>query len=925
MPHESDQRAEEECQGAEASSGREAAETRGKAARRAPDNGSREARRAPDNGNRELLFAKRHVVLLRVQAASVSALRLREVRNGNSLSFDRALFLCAAGVCMSPEKENAAALMQGPAAQEDSSRRAGPIIGPEILAAAKQCCQLQPGERFEILYFASAPNAKRSPRSKTFTDDAEALVWAKEGDGYNTYIGLNPLARAPMSRRRPADADVNKIRILLIDLDPGDTSKEARATAAEMADEIREFIKKRLGVQPPLICSGRGRQIWLAHEATVPGDTLRKSLLHALAAKFDRPGAKVDPVTANASRLGRLPGTVNTKTGERATILDSGDGGVASLEAIKALVQEITPSEKADEDGSAEFLVRRPDGSTWRVGRPNSQGRYVVALLATDGAIIAEDRVDPASSASRRRFAKSIVEELGEGEIADFDRELRELLSRSDLPPEIVNARKTASDILLKLVNESDAQLWRDDLGDPFITADVDGVAMNWRLKSREARAWFSRLYYEATEKALAQSALTDSLGFLTSVALFNGDKREAAVRLAVAGDHETIWLDLGRPDGQTARVTGDGWQLVPSGGEHRFIRPSGLLSLPLPLPQSPTDTASTISALWELVHVEVEDRSLLLGWLLAALAPRGPFLHLALSGPAGSAKSTTSRVLRSLIDPNAMPLRSSPRDEDALLIAAGAGRLIVLDNLTRVPVWLSDSLCRLSTGGGLSKRKLYTDDEEIIMSASRPCILNGIGAPVAAPDLLDRTLSLQLKPIPEAARRRDSDLDAALAEIQPAMLGVLLNAAALALKRRGEIKFDSLPRMAEAATWIEAGAPALGLGAGEFIERMRSQRSDALIGAIDATPFGMALVSLLDEKGEWRGTASALLDTLNHRLDSKRTPRQWPETARALSSAVDRLTPALQARGHRIDRKREGQNRERILIISSPESRGQE
>jgi hypothetical protein len=44
---------------------------------------------------------------------------------------------------------------------------------------------------------------------------------------------------------------------------------------------------------------------------------------------------------------------------------------------------------------------------------------------------------------------------------------------------------------------------------------------------------------------------------------------------------------------------------------------------------------------------------------------------------------------------------------------------LIAYDNLSSIPHWLSDPLCRLATGGGLSTRELYTD--EVIFDAMRP------------------------------------------------------------------------------------------------------------------------------------------------------------------------------------------------------------
>src|SRR5205807_197923 len=117
---------------------------------------------------------------------------------------------------------------------------------------------------------------------------------------------------------------------------------------------------------------------------------------------------------------------------------------------------------------------------------------------------------------------------------------------------------------------------------------------------------------------------------------------------------------------------------------------------------------------------------TLLVGWLLGAFSPHGPYAMLALHGEQGSAKSTTARILRSLIDPNTSDLRSEPRNARELMIAATDGWVLAFDNLSDIQSWLSDALCRLSTGGGFATRQLHTDDEEVLFDAQRPLLITG-------------------------------------------------------------------------------------------------------------------------------------------------------------------------------------------------------
>src|SRR6266853_1018080 len=135
----------------------------------------------------------------------------------------------------------------------------------------------------------------------------------------------------------------------------------------------------------------------------------------------------------------------------------------------------------------------------------------------------------------------------------------------------------------------------------------------------------------------------------------------------------------------------------------------------------------------------------LLTTWLLAALRHGGPYPLLVIAGEQGSAKTVLSKMLRALVDPNVAPVRTLPREERELMIAANNGYLLAFDNLSGLPNWLSDALCRLASGGSFAVRQLYTDDEEVLFQAARPILLNGIEEVVSRPDLGDRAIFLTL------------------------------------------------------------------------------------------------------------------------------------------------------------------------------------
>ena len=194
------------------------------------------------------------------------------------------------------------------------------------------------------------------------------------------------------------------------------------------------------------------------------------------------------------------------------------------------------------------------------------------------------------------------------------------------------------------------------------------------------------------------------------------------------------------------------------------------------------------IELLRPFLNVQTDaDFILAVSWLLAALRSIGPYPMLVLAGEQGSAKSTCSKTLRDLVDPNSAPLRALSREDRDLFIAANNAHVLAFDNVSHLSPWLSDTLCRLATGGGFAVRQLYTDEDEVVFDATRPVILNGIEDFVSRPDAADRSLLITLEAIREEHRRSEQELRAAFENDLPLILGALLDAMVHGLRRLPE------------------------------------------------------------------------------------------------------------------------------------------
>ena len=145
------------------------------------------------------------------------------------------------------------------------------------------------------------------------------------------------------------------------------------------------------------------------------------------------------------------------------------------------------------------------------------------------------------------------------------------------------------------------------------------------------------------------------------------------------------------------------------------------------------------------------------------------PHVVLAIFGEQGTGKTTAVKVLVRILDPGPVPVRKPPRDADSWVTAAAGSWVVGLDNLSDIPPWLSDSLCRASTGDGDVRRKLYTDGDYAVFAFRRCIIFDAIDVGALEPDLADRALPVTLALIPDEDRRDEETLLAQLAGRAPA------------------------------------------------------------------------------------------------------------------------------------------------------------
>jgi hypothetical protein len=453
--------------------------------------------------------------------------------------------------------------------------------------------------------------------------------------------------------------------------------------------------------------------------------------------------------------------------------------------------------------------------------------------------------------------------------------------------------KDTQAAALVKLALGEGVELFHDHNRDPFASIPTNGHTETHRLRSKPIRLWLGKLFYSTNKKPPGAQAVQDALAILEGKAVYDGETHPVHVR--VAGNEGKVYIDLCNDAWQVVEVDADGWRIIDD-PPVKFRRAKAMLPLPTP------EQGGSIDLLRRSVNVADEDLPLVLGCLVAALRPSGPYPVLALKGEQGSAKSTTSRVYRALVDPNTAPVRAEPKEPRDLAIAANNAWMIALDNVSYLTPWLSDALCRVSTGGGFATRTLYENDEETIFDGQRPVIVNGIEEVATRPDLLDRCLLITCPTIPEERRLTERTFWRRFDRERPRSLGALLDAVSAGLRNLPKTRLGALPRMADFAKWVCACAPALGFTADIFLDAYASNRETANQTALESSPIVQYILDVA-AFGKWNGTAAELLVKIGGSAPPSVTEhKSWPRTPRGLSGMLRRLVPNLRQAGIEVD-----------------------
>jgi len=381
----------------------------------------------------------------------------------------------------------------------------------------------------------------------------------------------------------------------------------------------------------------------------------------------------------------------------------------------------------------------------------------------------------------------------------DFKKSAKFLVDSNTV--QVEKTRSTQADKLIEIVKEKeDVTLFHSENDNGYIRIKNEIIS----LKGKAFKRWLAREFWNKYQSSANSESIKNAVNVLEGLAYFEGNNHELFNRIAWKDDF--LWYDLINDTRKSIKISKTGWEIVDE-NPIIFKRYSHNKEQ-----VNPSTENNDVNLIFKYINItDQNQRNLLSVYLISCFIPDFSHPMLAIFGPQGSAKSTLAKIFRLIIDPSLIEVASMPTNHKELVQVLAHHTFIFFDNISYMSKSASDTLCKAITGSGFIKRELFENDEDIIYQLKKCIGVNGINLVTTKPDLLDRSILIELERISSSNRKQESELMDEFQKDLPRILGGIFDTLSKALEIKENIKLEDVPRMADFAIWGSAISIALG------------------------------------------------------------------------------------------------------------------
>lgn len=455
--------------------------------------------------------------------------------------------------------------------------------------------------------------------------------------------------------------------------------------------------------------------------------------------------------------------------------------------------------------------------------------------------------------------------------------------------------QKQPAQILIELAHANVSRFFKDQHGIAFaLIVPKEGLRELVALESNKFRRFLVKLFYDNHKGIAKTEHINNAIQILQANIEYHGQTIPLSLRVAWKGD--AICYDLTDEKWRYVEITKDGWQIKDDASSILFARHNQVAQV---IPDR-NNEADILDKFIGLTNVKDDkDKLLLKVYIISLFIPDIAHSILILHGEKGAAKTLLKRLTKGLVDPSRPVLLTIHASRDEFVQQLSHNYIAYYDNVRNAPKWLADEACKAATGIGQTKRKLYTNDEDVVYEYKRCLGFSGINICMTEPDALDRSILIELTRIPRDKRKLESEILAQFEQIKPKVLGYIFDVLTKTLQIRPGLRLNDLPRMADFALWGEAISQAIGYKPLEFINAYYENIGRQNIEAVESHPLAHTVAKYFEEHEDnvVEGSPMEILEAMetfaqDHKVNTD--DKQWPKSPSALSRRLNQIRSNL-------------------------------